>query len=537
MTSKIQSVASAIKKRRVPIVLLVLLIGGGIAAILLWGKKSGDGAFFTAKLERGTVETDVTATGTVQAVTTVQVGSQVSGTVSWLGADYKSRVKSGQVIAKLDPAIFQAQLDTAKANLVNSQAAVQAADTDVKNQEANIVAAQANADALKVQAADAWDVVKRDREITNVIATRDLQAAEALAKAADARFAQAQAQIGQANAALASSKAKLEQAKAGVAQSKAGVDLAQVNVDHCVIASPIDGVVVSRSVDVGQTVAASLAAPTLFTIANDLKNMQVLADIDEADVGQIREGIPANFSVDAFTGLNFTGKISQIRLNAQNTQNVVTYTTVIDVQNPEEKLLPGMTANITIPVAKHENVLTVPNAALRFKPNLSDKDQKELQAKIDDLRKQYQSMRQAQPGASPETGQPGGQPSAEAGVPPSYRGQQGQGPSQSGQGAGGGQQPGQGGGPRGGGSGGGGGSGHGQNAGGGTKPGGAQMIYVVDSMGKLQPVFVRVGITNGRVTEVTGKDLQEGQTIAIGQTDAGGQQQQNSPFGRRGIGK
>ncbi|MGH9761712.1 MAG: efflux RND transporter periplasmic adaptor subunit, partial [Blastocatellia bacterium] len=442
MGKRTQKIAATLKKRRVPLTVVILILGVGAATAAFWGKKSGAGSFFTAKVERGTVELDVLATGTVQSVVTVQVGSQVSGTVSWLGADYKSRVKSGQVVAKLDPAIFKAQLDTAKANLANNKAAVTSAETDVNNQQANIAAAKANADSLDVQAQDSWDIVKRDQELTNIISARDLQAATATAKSNSAKLDQAKAQIGQANAALASAKAKLDEAKAAVSQTQAQVDLAQVNLDHCVITSPIDGVVVSRSVDVGQTVAASLQAPVLFTIANDLKNMQVLANIDEADVGQVQEGIPANFSVDAFPGQTFTGKISQIRLNAQTLQNVVTYTTVIDFQNPDEKLLPGMTANVVVPVAKHDNVLTVANAALRFKPQLADKDQKELQAKIDALRQQFQSLRQGgQQGPSGQQGQ-GGQ----------GQGGQGQGGGQPRSGAQGGQG-GQGGRPQGGGAG------------------------------------------------------------------------------------
>src|SRR5262249_34837193 len=180
------------------------------------------------------------------------------------------------------------------------------------------------------------------------------------------------------------------------------------------IMSPIDGVVVSRNVDVGQTVAASLQAPTLFTIANDLKNMQVLASIDEADVGQIREGIAANFTVDAYPGATFGGQISQIRLNAQTLQNVVTYTAVINVSNPEEKLMPGMTANVTIPVAKRDDVLMVPNAALRFKPNLNDQEQQELKAKLDARRPHRDAGGQGQGGQQPDgqsaTPAQGGQP-------------------------------------------------------------------------------------------------------------------------------
>src|SRR5262249_32657307 len=220
----------------------------------------------------------------------------------------------------------------------------------------------------------------------------EIEAAQNGARAAVARYNQASSQISQAQAQLEIAKARLKQAQAAVEQNKAQLQQAKVNLDHSIISSPIDGVVVSRNVDVGQTVAASLQAPTLFTIANDLTNMQVLASIDEADVGQVRERGAARFTVDAFPGQIFNGDITQVRLNAQTVQNVVTYQAVISVANPDQKLMPGMTANITIPVAQRDDVLRVPNAALRFKPDLTDQQQKDLQAKIEAFRQQ-QSQR------------------------------------------------------------------------------------------------------------------------------------------------
>src|SRR6185369_7921315 len=272
--------------------------------------------------------------------------------------------------------------------------------------KANEQAARANQEVTKVQRDDAAALVKRYEELKNVLSGRDLEAAQAQANAASARFEQAVAQVGQVQAANASAKAKVDQAKASVAQAKAQLQQQQANLDHSIISSPIDGVVVSRSVDVGQTVAASLSAPTLFTIANDLTKMQVLASIDEADVGQIRQGIQAHFTVDAYPGEQFTGEISQLRLNAQTLQNVVTYSAVIDVANRQLKLRPGMTANITILVAKREGVLTVPNAALRFKPNLPEKDAEAFRVKIEERRKELEAERQAKAAqqGSPENG-------------------------------------------------------------------------------------------------------------------------------------
>ncbi len=329
------------KKRRISFVIVGFLVISAVVYYVVWGKKADANTYMTAKVDKGSLEVNVSATGTVQAVTTVLVGSQVSGTLEWLGADYKSFVKKGQLIAKLDPAIFQTQVQTQQAAVLNSRAAVAAAQTDINSQKANITAAKANQIAAKVQSEDAQALVKRYAELNNVISGRDLEAAQALANAAVARMEQASAQILQTEAALESSKAKLEQAKASLAQAEAQLAQAKVNLDHTIISSPIDGVVVSRSVDVGQTVAASLSAPTLFTIANDLRNMQVLASIDEADVGQIREGIKANFSVDAYPGEVFSGMIAQIRLGATTLQNVVTYTAVINFANPDLKLLPG----------------------------------------------------------------------------------------------------------------------------------------------------------------------------------------------------
>jgi HlyD family secretion protein len=584
MGERLNGLTAGFKKRRVTLGALLVVVVAGIVTVVLLGRKSTAADFLTAKVEAGTVELDVSATGTLQAVTTVQVGSQVSGTVSWLGADFKSRVKAGQLVAKLDPSIFQAQVDNNQASVANAQAAVEAAQTDINNQQANVAAAQANEEAARVARNDAWDVFNRDKEIKMVIADRDLQAAQAQAKQADARLQQAAAQIGQAKAALASSTAKLQQARAAVQQAQAQLAMAKVNLGYTIIKSPIDGVVVSRSVDVGQTVAASLQAPTLFSIANDLKVMQVLASIDEADVGQIREGMDANFNVDAFPGQTFTGKISQIRLNATNTQNVVIYTTVIDFSNPDEKLLPGMTANITVPVAKHDNVLMVPNGALRFKPILSDKDTQELQAKIDARRAQREAERQGgdQGGQQPQsdksgqpTSEPSGSPAAsqpkdghgtpgESGEKQGHRQQDSQGSGgpptgnaaggrdSKGAGAAGGSKnagwsnpanrPGNGGAPNPGGS--------PASSGGpqaGSSPGGGgsqqrrqgQMIYVLGPDKKLDVRFVRVGITNGRVTEISGRDLNDGDIVVIGQSEIPNNRNSNSsqnPFQPRPFG-
>jgi HlyD family secretion protein len=504
MAEKLQRMMAIIKKRRAWIGVVILLVAAGVTAAFFLSNKTSASDYITAKIERGNVDVSVSATGTVQAVTTVQVGSQVSGTVQWLGADFNTQVTRGQIIARLDPAIFQAQVDNARANVANAEAAIQGAQTEIINQKANLQAVRANQEVARVQRDDAIALVKRYKEISNVIASRDIELAQANANAAAARYEQAAAQVGQAQAAGASAAAKVEQAKASLAQARAQLQQSQANLDHSVIASPIDGVVISRSVDVGQTVAASLSAPTLFTIANDLTKMQVLASIDEADVGQVKQGIKAGFTVDAFPGETFTGEISQLRLNSQNLQNVVTYSAVIDVANPELKLRPGMTANITISVARRDNVLTIPNSALRFKPTLSEKEQAEMTAKMEERRQQRQAERsqegQANEPQNPQAAKPG-----EPGQAPQAGGQP-QTP-----------QP----------------QGGGQGQGGQRRQG--QMVYVLVGAKTIEPRFIRTGLTNGRVTEIIGGDLHEGDTIVIGQNDANGSsnRQPATPFGQQ----
>jgi len=386
-----------------------LLMGGGfMAAIVLagfffWGNESSTPQYLTAKVERGNLRNTVTATGALQAVTTVQVGSQASGTISALYADFNSTVKKGQVIAQLDPSQAKAQVDQARANLeqakagltnaraavVNSRAGVTdaqarnlAAKSTVQNNQAGVSGAEANVAVLKAQQDDALSLLKQQESLlkAGVIAQRDYDIAVTAYKTAEAKYNQALAQLNQAkiseqsssSAGIAQSQATVAQAQAQVQQAQAALSLAEVNLSHTTITSPIDGVVVSRDVNVGQTVAASLSAPTLFTIANDLTQMQVIANIDQADIGLVEQAKSVKFSVDAFPGKEFDGKIEQMRLNPVNVQNVVTYNVVIDVGNPDQKLKPGMTANLTITIDERNNVLKVPNSALRFTPQRTD---------------------------------------------------------------------------------------------------------------------------------------------------------------------
>jgi HlyD family secretion protein len=328
-------------KRAIIVVVLLTVIGGGAGAWYSQRNKT-EIQVTTTPLSRGDIIDTVGATGTLQAVTTVQVGSQVSGNIQWLGADFNSIVRKGQEIARLDPSLFDAQLQQVQANLVQARA--------------NLTKSRSELDRARVQLTDAQQKYTRAKELASqqLLATSELDSAKIA--------------VDSAQASVASQQATVVQVQAAVTQSEASVNQSQVNRDHTVILAPIDGIVTQRSVDVGQTVAASMQAPTLFVIAADLTEMQVNANIDEADVGRIRPGQQVSFRVDAYPTDNFIGTVTQIRLQPVVVQNVTTYGTVITVPNRELKLKPGMTANVKIEIAKRTNALRIPNAALRFRP-------------------------------------------------------------------------------------------------------------------------------------------------------------------------
>jgi len=498
----------------------------------------------TAKVERGNLRNTVTATGTLQAVTTVQVGSQASGTLSALYADFNSVVKKGQVIAQLDPAVSKAQVDQARANLQQARASLQqsvagvagsragvsdaqakalAASSTVQNNQSGVSSAQANLAVLKAQLDDALAFLKQQDYLmkSGVIAQRDYDLANTAYKTAEARYnqaaaqlnqavlseqssagsgvAQSQAQVQQSQAQVQQSQAQVQQAQAQVQQAEAALRLAEVNLAHTTITSPIDGIVVSRDVNVGQTVAASLSAPTLFTIANDLTQMQVIANIDQADIGLVEQAKSVKFSVDAFPGKDFDGKIQQMRLNPQNVQNVVTYNVVIDVSNPEQKLKPGMTANLTITIDERNNVLKVPNSALRFTP--TDATGQRIGRSADSAGnsggQRRQGAQQQQPadasgsatpsGAQQAGNQQGGQRNF---APPSAPVLEGQ----------------------------------------------TRLIWVLGQDGKLQSRSIKVGLTDGASTEVVEGKLQEGEMVVTGQTLTSANKAQSSQTPAPGFG-
>jgi HlyD family secretion protein len=360
--------------------LIVILTVLAVAAFAVFQLKGNDNPqYFTAKVDRGDISQVVEATGTVNAVTTVQVGSQVSGTVSRLYADFNSRVKRGQVIAQIDASLFEGSLLQAKADLANAQASVATAKANFQK-----------ALALQVQTTGDYE---RAKALTaqRVMSTQQLDLAKANYDSAVAGASAADAQV--------------KQAEAQVQQREAAVSVAQTNLDYTTIRAPIDGTVIARNVDVGQTVAASLQAPTLFTIAQDLTKMQVYASTDESDVGAIRPNQRVTFKVDAYPKESFRGLVSQVRMNATTVQNVVTYNTIIDFDNPEMKLFPGMTAYITIPVTSATNVLRVPNGALRYKPDMKAEEIRALYQKygLDSAGEAHSIVKQQTESAGPES--------------------------------------------------------------------------------------------------------------------------------------
>ncbi len=454
-------------KRRLLWIVAIVLVAGLITGGYLYTQGIGARpAFRTATVIRGPLTAAVSATGTLNAVITVLVGSQISGQVKELHADFNSQVRKGQVIARIDPEIFEAkvhqvgaQVEAARASVLNQQAAVEKTRADLENARAALAAARAQTAKSQVTVVDSKRTLGRNRDLRErgLIAQVDEDTAQAAYDSAVAQIeaskAQEQAQVSAVRAAEAQlkvSEAMLKNATAQVAQNEAALRQAQVDLERTFIRAPVDGVVVGRSVDVGQTVAASLQAPTLFTIAQDLRNMQVDTNVDEADVGRVKLGQAATFTVDSFPGRTFRGEVVQIRKAPLVVQNVVTYDVVVTAKNAEQRLLPGMTANVRIVIDQKESVLHVPNAALRFRP----------------------------PGLEPTERERPMRP--------------------------------------------GGGSGPGGGRGGGVPAG---RVWIVGPDGKPAAVPIQLGIGDGTFTEVAGGELKEGQQVIVGLTPPGAQSQ------------
>jgi HlyD family secretion protein len=406
------------KRSRVALVVGIAVVVAGLAFVG-FKVRAARPAFTTVAIDRGEIADIVGATGTLQAVTTVQVGSQVSGTIASLGADFNSVVKKGQIIARLDPAVFEARRSQARANLESARASAARSkanidDTRQKYERAKELAAQ------------------------SLLPESDLESAKAAYDGATAQHRADQASISQA----------------GAAASQAELDL-----QHSIISAPIDGVVLARNVDVGQTVAASFQAPTLFVIANDLSRMEVNASVDEADIGQVHVGQDVTFHVDAFPDDVFQGRVHQVRLQPVTEQNVVSYNTIITVDNSSLRLMPGMTATVSIIVDRREDVVRLPSAALRFRP---------------------EGFEEPVRGAGPRTGA-GGTGGARTGPRP---------------------------------------RGEGRSAAGGKRGGRPGLVFELGPDGQPQPTKVRLGLSDGRYVEVV-EGLAEGARVVTGIAEGG----------------
>lgn len=356
-----------------------------VGAVFLFTEKRQNGVRYrTATVERGPIVSTVSTTGTLSAVVSVQVGSQVSGQIKELLADFNSEVKAGQIIARIDPESFEAkvrqaraELEVARANVRIQEAGVERAQTELANAVAALKSAEARLEKTRVNLDNARRNLERRRalfergavsesQIDDARNVHDQLAAQLRSDEADRRAAESQ--VATREAALKSARAQVAYAVEQVRQKEAALQQAEVDLENTLIRSPVDGVVIERAVDIGQTVAASFQAPKLFVIAQDLRRMQVEADVDEADIGRVREGQEVLFTVDAYAGSEFHGRVQQIRKAPRVVQNVVTYTVLVSAENDDLRLLPGMTATIQIVVDERRDALKIPNAALRFKP-------------------------------------------------------------------------------------------------------------------------------------------------------------------------
>jgi len=383
---------------------LVLLITIGLGGFGTWQHfivKADKATYIFSSVDRGDIVSQVVAQGTISPVISVDVGSQVSGTISELYADFNTEVRKGQLLAKLQPDLFQADVDQQEAN-------VRTAEANLYDDAAAIATAKADIEKAKVDTLHQQHSFARQKELfgDSLISQDDFDTAQAALDAAVATQKAAEAETDSATARYKEDQARLAQARAALETSK-------LNLEHSIITSPISGTVINRAVDRGQTVAAGFAAPVLFTIGQDLTRMQVNTNIDEASVGSLKAGMQATFLVDAYPGQPFVGTISQIRLNSTTVNNVVTYDAVISVANPDLQLEPGMTANVKIQIAKADNVLRIVNSALRFKPNFSDAQFEEAFSRIgeekfwnqnkDLIKPQAPPAQTTGPGAGPQT--------------------------------------------------------------------------------------------------------------------------------------
>ncbi len=439
------------KKVVIGIVVLVVAAGAILGWSLLKNNKTSVAKYRLDKVTKGDLEALVTTSGTVNPIIKVEVGSQVSGKIDKMYVDYNSQVKAGQILAELERLPFETRVSQNQANFLSAQASLEKARVTLQNLKAKYERS------LSLAAA-------------NLISADEKEAAEANYLGA---------------------KTDVQRAEASVAQAKSQLESSKLDLSYAIIRSPMDGIVISRNMEVGQTVQASFSAPKIFEIANDLSKMQVECDVDEADVGRVKEGQKVRFTVDAFPDTPFIGTVNQVRFSPTVTQNVVTYTTIVDVDNPELKLRPGMTATVNIITGEAKGVLRIPNSALRFTPELPAE---ELAKIMKEAGERMFAKRQAEGGAAPAGD--GGRPQAEApaATPGAAAVQSGQ--------AGGSRMFGQGMA---------GGMGGGQRSG--RRP---STVWYLDAAGKLTVSYIRPGVADSSFTELLRSELKEGQEIITG---------------------
>jgi HlyD family secretion protein len=471
--------------------LAVIMVGGSVTfgAWEFLAAKTEKTSYLFGTVDRGSIATQVEMTGTLAAVTTVAVGTQVSGTVQDLYADFNSEVKKGQILAKLDPSLFQTQVDQAAASVKTDEAVL-------NNDTANIATTKANIEKAKVDVINNTRKYKLTKELFDEgLETRDdLDSAKAAMDASVAAQVATQSQLESAQSALKADQARLDQARANLQNT-------QVNLEHTIITSPISGTVISRNIDRGQTVAASFSTPTMFTIGEDLTKMQVSTNTDEADVGKLKPGMDATFTVDAYPGETFHGTIRQVRLAATTVQNVVTYNAMIDVSNPDLRLKPGMTANVKIIIDKVENVLRLPNAAIRFKPSLSDAETAQAfqRAGEEKFYGFYKNMGKSSPGGNTSRASVASSPGVFNGMAMDFAGR--------------------------------------RNAAAGQPRTRRTPVWVMGLDGLLRPVVVRLGLTDGVQTEIVEGKLKEGDKVILSAEVGGAKPAANSTMRAPGFGQ
>jgi HlyD family secretion protein len=474
--------------------------------------------YFTAKVEHGDISQVVQATGTINPVNTVPVGSVVSGNVVAVTVDFNSQVKKGDILAQIDPVPFQLSLAQAQASYQNVVANVANLEAQIGTSTANVGTMKANVAKAHATTVDMGTQQKRTKLLAEqgVFSAQQNDDAQANYDESVAAENATVAQEKQAESQLAATIAQRDQAKAQVLIQKAAVDSAKLQLSYCTIKAPIDGTVINRTVNVGQPVAASLQAPNLFSIGQDLKHMLVYSNTDEADVGRIKVGKQATFRVDSFPRETFNGTVSQVRMNATTIQNVVTYNTMVAFDNLDLRLFPGMTAYISIPVAEAKSVVKIPNGALRYKPDLTDSDRAALYAKygIQD------TARATAAGRITGTGGDGAGGAAASGTTAAGQTTGGQGGQVGQGGGGGGARKAQGA------------SGSPAGAGGNSRRQDSGIIWKLLPNKTLEPVQVSLGVTDFTFTALISGNVNPGDDLVIGQsTNKSSASQARSPLG------